>query len=120
MTTMADTFAKVGRTLRSPYAPLIAFVLIGVISVLGFYRADRNSDLIRQAACDGARDTREVIVDILTFTGNQQLDPDDYTNPELAQAIERSNRHAAVFRNSKIGELERPPPQCAEFPAQPD
>lgn len=122
----------VGRALRSPYAPLVAaafaFLALGLIVALGFYRIEQQQAQIEhqarllrvatqeraRSACRGAIDVRSQLIRLLEFTGDSstQLDPDDYTG-DLRDAVERSIERGERFRKATISDLERRPAQCA-------
>lgn len=87
---------------------MAALVALIVVTILGVQSA---TDATARAACQGARDTRQTIVDMLEFSGSQPLDPNDYTG-DLRAFLEKSNERGKRFRDKTIAELSIPPPLC--------
>lgn len=94
----------------STWTVAMSFMVIVLLAVtlVGLKSAADSRD---RRACEGALDTRQVIVEMLEFTGERQLNPDDYSG-DLRDAVARSIRQGERFRNRTIEQLTLPPPQC--------
>jgi hypothetical protein len=69
-----------------------------------------------EAACLGATDSRQVLLDLFR-QGENGLDPDDFPG-DVGQAIAQSQEIATRHRREAVATLSRPAPQCEAIGAR--
>lgn len=102
---------------------LIPFLIIAVISILGFARIEASSHEIKVAAqerkyqiCKAEIEDRILIEDILNFvasntSGSSELDIESLP-PELQELIQQSQANSAAFNEFANERLDIPPDIC--------